>query len=162
MYLWSRWRGGSGICQVILSIIIHVHYFLKKLLLKIDLISELAVYLRSKSQNPVLREDLSEILDVMRSIKLVKKYNIIKSLQFFSSSKTNEKCMKDLCAQIARRAEGKKPRLNVSLIMSNGSLVVKNAVNGLPNLGSRVEWRFGRPFRVSPLVPFNRYRMVLP
>ena len=44
-----------------------------------------------------------------------KKYNIPKSLQYFKSSRSNTKVMEDLCVQITRRAEGKKPRLNVNL-----------------------------------------------
>ena len=68
-----------------------------------------------KLQNPLGH---AQELTRLRFWFQLKKYNIPKSLQFFKSCRTNGLVMEELCVQMARRAEGKKPRLNVSLELS--------------------------------------------
>lgn len=76
-----------------------------------ELIVEFATYLRKKCRNPHVMDELEDILDIMKSVKLLKKYHINKTLHYFKACRADKKAMGDLFQQITRRAEGKKPRL---------------------------------------------------
>ena len=72
-----------------------------------DLIVELAQFLKKKCRNPHVLEEIEDILDIMKSIKLLKRYNITKTLHYFKACRRDVKAMEDLFIQVARKAEGK-------------------------------------------------------
>ena len=78
-----------------------------------NIVMELASFLRKKCKNPRVNTELGEIMTMVKAGKLLReKYGINKSLQYFRSSKTQQKVMEDLLIQVTRRAEGKRPKLN--------------------------------------------------
>jgi WD40 repeat protein len=79
-----------------------------------EIIVELATFLKKKCRNQHVLEEIEDILDIMRAIKLLKKFSILKTLHYFKACRGDKRAMEDLFLQVTRRAEGRKPRLNVS------------------------------------------------
>ncbi len=80
-----------------------------------EMIVEIAAFLKKRCRNPHIFEELEDILDIMRSIKLLKRYGVNKSLHYFKACRNNQKAMEELFTQVTRRAEGRRPRISVSI-----------------------------------------------
>lgn len=48
-----------------------------------ELIVEMAQFLKKKCRNPHILMEIEDILDIMRAIRLLKRYNVIKTLHYF-------------------------------------------------------------------------------
>ena len=78
-----------------------------------NIVMDLASFLRKRCRNPHVNNELVEIITIVKASKLLKeKYGIIKSLNYFRATKSQQKQMEDLLVQVTRRAEGKRPKLN--------------------------------------------------
>lgn len=51
-----------------------------------ELIVEMAGFLKKKCRNPHILDEIEDILDIMRAIRLLKRYNIVKTLHYFKVS----------------------------------------------------------------------------
>lgn len=74
---------------------------------------ELASFLRKRCRNPHVNTELAEIITMVKAGKVLReKYGIVKSLNYFRATRSQQKQMEDLLVQVTRRAEGKRPKLN--------------------------------------------------
>ena len=56
-----------------------------------EVIVELAHFLKKKCRNKHVMEEIEDILDIMRAIKLLKRYNISKTLHYFKACRADSK-----------------------------------------------------------------------
>ena len=77
------------------------------------IVMDLASFLRKRCRNPHVNNELAEIITMVKAGKVLKeKYGIVKSLNYFRATKSQQRQMEDLLVQVTRRAEGKRPKLN--------------------------------------------------
>ena len=60
-----------------------------------EVIVELAHFLKKKCRNKHVMEEIEDILDIMRAIKLLKRYNISKTLHYFKACRADSKVFID-------------------------------------------------------------------